>query len=82
MRHQTAPQANGNNDNDDDALELTPKTAADLVKVGKRGSAKKPRVRKQVVDRVTELEWENGSVAKAAQKENLFTEVRLLSTSF
>lgn len=51
---------------------MTPKTAADLAKVAK-GAKRAKVVKKQVVDSVTELEWESG--ARAAQKENLFVEV-------
>lgn len=50
---------------------MTPKTAAEVAQ--KERSPKKPKLRKQVVDRVTELDWE----AKGKQeKENLFIEVR------
>ena len=59
---------------DQESFALTPKTAADLAKVAPRSQQKGKSVKKQVVDRVTELEWESG--ARAAQKENLFVEVR------
>ena len=78
----TAPQANGDAPavEDDDGAGLTPKTAADLAakKAVKSSGNKKQKLKKQVVDRVTMLDWEQGSKAAAdAKKELLFTEVRL-----
>lgn len=63
-----------------ESFALTPKTAADLANAAPARSQKKGKsTKKQVVDRVTELEWESG--ARAAQKENLFVEVRNRSRS-
>lgn len=81
----TAPQpaaANGDEaEKENDPYGLTPKTAADLAakKDPKLSPNKKQKVRKQVVDRVTELDWDAGSKpALEAKKELLFTEVRLI----
>lgn len=69
----TAPAAPSLNGDLDESLGLTPKTAADLAKKKDQPNpAKKAKLRKQVVDAVTELEWEAGR-SKAVR----FKEVRL-----
>ncbi|KAM0749226.1 hypothetical protein T439DRAFT_348764 [Meredithblackwellia eburnea MCA 4105] len=76
------PQAN--DENAPPAIDLTPRTAADLAARGdaKQVGNKKQKLRKQVVDRVTELDWEAGNKAAVeARKELLFAEPKFLPRS-
>ncbi|KAL8276170.1 hypothetical protein RQP46_011428 [Phenoliferia psychrophenolica] len=77
-----APAANG--DLDAQAAELTPKAAAAnlAAKKDKASANKKQKLRKQQVDRVTELDWKDGGkAALEAKKELLFTEPSYLPRS-
>ena len=58
----TAPAVPSINGDLEESLGLTPKTAADLAakRDNQPNPAKKPKLRKQVVDAVTELEWQAG----------------------